>query len=104
MTEDQVLNTLPNILAAAGTGLLLGLAFFRGLEFTVNRLVGARHPVAWMLGSLALRFGLVLAGIYLVARLGGWPGVIAATAGFTLARAMATRRARHASRGEGASP
>lgn len=86
---------LPLILSAI-TGTLLGLVFFQGLWITVRRLEQTRHPIVWMLGSLLLRFGLVLAGFFLLARQGDWTLLLAAVAGFTLARLLITRQRRPA--------
>lgn len=82
------------LLASTAAGALLGAVFFWGLWLTVRRLRQARHPVLWMLLSLALRFGLVIVGFYLLARYGGWEALIAAAIGFTLARLIVVRRAR----------
>lgn len=86
-------SSLPLILSAI-TGALLGLVFFQGLWLTVRRLEQTRHPIVWMLGSLLLRFGLVLVGFFLLARQGDWRLLLAAVAGFSLARLLITRQRR----------
>lgn len=78
------------LLAFAGAA--AGVAFFAALGWTVARLDGAAHPALLMFTSLAMRFGLLLAGVYAVAVSGGWPHLLAAVAGFTLARFAMLRR------------
>lgn len=74
------------LLLIFATGFLFGLVFFWGLWVTVNHMNQVRYPAAWMLGSLALRFGLVLIVFYLFARNGGWEHVLVAAIGFALSR------------------
>jgi F1F0 ATPase subunit 2 len=45
-----------------------------------------------MVGSLLLRFGLVLGGFYFLARYAGWPHVLAAAIGFTVPRLFLVHR------------
>lgn len=89
MTE---MNSLLTISAAAAAGALLGLLFFQGLWITIRNLQAVRHPAALMLGSLLLRFAVVLGGFYLLARYGDWPHLLAAAAGLTLVRILLLRR------------
>jgi len=72
--------------AAFMAGLLLGVLFFWGLWITVHRLDRAPHPARRMLASYVLRFALVLAAFYFLVRYGDWQQLLAAVAGFTLAR------------------
>ena len=74
------------LIAAGIAGALLGLVFFWGLWLTVRRLPDARHPALRMLVSLLLRFAVVLAGFYVLARQGEWQHLIIAAAGFVLVR------------------
>lgn len=80
------MNPWLSLLGSSLAGILLGLVFFRGLLRTVDRLPVTSHPALWMLGSLALRFGLTLGVFYLLARYGGWQPVLGAAVGFTLVR------------------
>ena len=82
--------------ASFASGALLGLAFFWGLWATVKQLGQKRHPVLMILGSLVLRFGLVLFGFYLLAQHGGWQQVFSAAIGFTLIRVFIVHRLRPA--------
>jgi F1F0 ATPase subunit 2 len=85
-------NTPVTLAAALLAGVLLGVAFYGGLWATVRHLPAARHPAAWLFASLALRFGLVLAGFLALARLGGWAHVLAAVPGFLLPRMYLAHR------------
>ena len=47
-------------------GLLLGVMFFGGLWWTVQKGVSAKNPALWFFGSLLLRMSIALAGFYFV--------------------------------------
>jgi F1F0 ATPase subunit 2 len=47
-------------------GIALGIIFFGGLWFTVKKLITAKVPALWMLGSFILRAGIVLFGFYFI--------------------------------------
>ncbi len=83
--------TLPLVLAA-GAGLLLGMAFYGGLWWTVRKGLSSGQPALWFFGSLMLRTGFVLAGIYVV---GGddWARLLLCLLGFAVARPIVTRLA-----------
>lgn len=83
---------IPGYLASFGLGCLLGSLFLWGLWLTVQRIPSSRHPAALILGSLVLRFGLTLAGFYLVARYGHWEHILITATGFTLPRLLANQR------------
>jgi F1F0 ATPase subunit 2 len=80
------------LVLCGGAGILLGVFFFGGLWWTVRRGLAAKRPALWFLGSLLLRTGIVLAGIYLVSG-GRWDGLLACLAGFVIARFLVTRHA-----------
>lgn len=86
------MNALLLLIASCSAGIVLGLLFFRGLWSTVNNLSQVRYPALLMLGSLLLRFGLVLVAFYLLTCYGGWQHVLSAAFGFTLARLLMVRR------------
>lgn len=67
------------------TGLILGLAYFVGLWWTVRELPKNKHPFRLLLFSMVLRIGIVLIGFYLVMA-GDWKRLLAALFGFVLAR------------------
>ncbi len=74
------------LLGALVAGGVLGVVFFWGLWLTVRGLDRTSHPTARVLVSLVLRFGLVLTAFYVLARHAGWPHVLAAAVGLTIAR------------------
>lgn len=78
---------------AAIAGLGLGALFFGGLWWTVRRGLSSPQPALWFLGSMLLRVGLVIAGMYAV---GGdrWQALLACLLGFVVARGMVTRLTR----------
>lgn len=92
---------------AAGAG--LGMLFFGGLWWTLRKGLTSRLPALWFAGSLVVRFGVVLAGVYFVSS-GSWTRLAACLVGFVAARLAVTwhvqysgapdaaaREARHAS-------
>jgi F1F0 ATPase subunit 2 len=72
---------------AGAAGVVLGAIFFGGLWWTVRRGLVSSQPVAWFLGSLLLRMGIVLAGFYLVGD-GHWQRLLACLLGFSVARPL----------------
>jgi F1F0 ATPase subunit 2 len=73
---------------AAGMG--LGALFFGGLWWTVQRAVSSSQPALWLAGSLLLRTGVVLAGLYRVSG-GHWERIVACLAGVVMARVVVMR-------------
>jgi F1F0 ATPase subunit 2 len=93
MIESNVFSgPLPGYIASLGLGIALGLFFLWGLWLTVRTLPASNRPALLMLASLLLRFGVVVAGFFLVARYGQWQHLMVAAAGFTLPRLLITRR------------
>jgi F1F0 ATPase subunit 2 len=72
-------------------GALLGVFFFGGLWWTVQKGVASETPALWFVGSLLLRTGLVLVGFYLAAQ-GHWSRLAACLLGFVIARIMVVKR------------
>lgn len=81
------------ILWGTAGGAVLGLAFFQGLRITLERLGSVARPGTWMVLSMLLRFGLVMGGLFLLARLGDPWLLLSAAGGFALARTALVRRA-----------
>lgn len=75
---------------AFGFGIVLGLLYFAGLWKTVMLLPALRWAPVWMLLSLMLRLGLLLAGLYWVGD-ADWQRFVAALAGILLVRLLLTR-------------
>lgn len=84
------MNSIVGYVLAFAAGLALGYIFFAGLWFTVRRLPSARRPWLWISLSLFLRFGISLAGFYLIARGGHWIRVLFCLAGFIAVRLVMT--------------
>ena len=74
---------------AFAAGALLGAMFYGGLWWTVRRAVSSKRVALWFLGSLLLRMGLALAGLYYVAG-GDWQRLLLCLLGFVLARLAVT--------------
>lgn len=90
---------MPEFLPLAGAlaaGLLLGATFFGGLWWTVNRGVSSSQPALWFLGSMLLRMGVVLGGLYFVGH-GHWERLMVCLLGIVLARIAINRLTRPAS-------
>jgi F1F0 ATPase subunit 2 len=76
--------TLLMILAfIAGTA--LGIIFFGGLWLTVKKVVTAKVPALWVLGSFIFRVGIVLTGFYFISS-GSWQRLVSCLIGFIVAR------------------
>ncbi|MFA6063464.1 MAG: ATP synthase subunit I [Gallionella sp.] len=78
---------------ALSGGLVLGIVFFGGLWWTVNRGLTARQPAVWFILSLLLRLSVALAGFYFVAG-SDWRRLLVCLAGFVIARQIVTRATR----------
>lgn len=81
-----------DLLAPLLGGVGLGLFFFGGLWWTVRRGIRSKHAAAWFTGSLLLRTGAALAGMYWCTA-GRWEKLLACVAGFIVARLLVTRLA-----------
>jgi F1F0 ATPase subunit 2 len=81
----------PALALAFLAGALLGVFFFGGLWWTVQKGVTSETPALWFLGSLLLRTGLILVGFYLAAQ-GHWSRLAACLLGFVIARIIVVRR------------
>ena len=66
-------------------GIVLGLIFFAGLNWTVHRGIKSAHPAIWFLSSFIVRTTVTLFGIYLLTD-EQWPRLLACIIGFIGAR------------------
>ncbi len=73
------------IVASLLGGTAIGLVFFGGLHWTIGRLADSDQPALLVFSSFVIRSAITLAGFYLVAG-GQWQRIMAAAAGFWLAR------------------
>jgi F1F0 ATPase subunit 2 len=87
------MNNVLLLAVALGAGLVLGAIFFGGLWWTVRKGVFSKSPALWFLGSMLLRMGLVLAGVYFVGR-GDWLRLLTCLLGFFIARFFVLRLTR----------
>ena len=85
------MSDIPVLAAALLAGALLGAFFFGGLWWTVQKGISSERPALWFLGSLLLRTGVVLAGIYFVAQ-AHWSRLVACLLGFLIARIIVVKR------------
>ncbi|MDA7662613.1 ATP synthase subunit I [Pirellulaceae bacterium] len=77
--------TLIDAVMAFVAGLILGLLYFGGLLWTVQRLGKSKHPFVFYLTSFAARLSLVAACILFVLQVGSMH-MLVAIAGFFVAR------------------
>ena len=61
----MAMNDALTLVVAWAAGMGLGALFFGGLWWTVRKAVSASQPALWFAGSLLLRTGVALAGLYL---------------------------------------
>lgn len=80
------MSTVLEYTTSFAAGILLGLFFLQGLWLTLRDLDKARRPGLRLLGSMLVRFALVLAAFFVLARYAGWQHVLAAVIGFSLLR------------------
>ena len=70
-------------------GVILGIIFFGGLYWTIQRLAEAKHPALLMTLSLLLRMAILLGVLFYVAK-GGYQGILFALLGMILVRVVMT--------------
>ena len=87
------MNNVLFLVLALVAGLVLGAIFFGGLWWTVRRVLSAKSPALWFLGSMLLRMSIVLAGFYFVGR-GDWQRLVICLLGFIIARFIVMRLTR----------
>jgi F1F0 ATPase subunit 2 len=86
---------MTNVLGMVGAfaaGGITGLAYFGGLWVTVRALPTSKSPAFLVFGSYMVRLGVAGAMFVVLVRVGGWPWVVSALAGFVLARIVMVRR------------
>jgi F1F0 ATPase subunit 2 len=79
-----------NLVLAVVAGIALGLVFFGGLWWTIQRGAASRYPAVWFGLSGVLRMAIILGGFYLVAG-GRWQRLLLCLAGFVISRLVVTR-------------
>jgi F1F0 ATPase subunit 2 len=78
---------------ALAAGVLLGAMFYGGLWWSVRRAVSSKRVALWFAGSVLLRMGLALTGLYFVSG-GDWRRLLLCLLGFVMARTAVTRLTR----------
>lgn len=73
------------IIVAFVAGMALGVLFFGGLWYTVKKIITAKMPALWVMGSFMVRIGIVLTGFYFISS-GSWQRLISCLVGFITAR------------------
>ena len=81
---------LSAMILAPLAGVLLGVIFFGGLWWTIQRGISSKNPAILFSGSLLLRTAITIAGFYLISR-GNWRNLMTCLFGFLLARLVLTR-------------
>lgn len=74
-------------------GVVLGLVFFGGLYWSVQKLSTVKHPGLLMMASLLLRMGVLLTGLYFLMA-GEIKNLLAAVAGVMLMKFVMIARVR----------
>ena len=84
------MSDFPALAVALLAGGMLGVFFFGGLWWSVQKGVSSERPGLWFFGSLLLRNIITLAGFYVVSQ-GHWSRLVACLLGFMLARVIVVR-------------
>lgn len=80
------------IILALTTGLALGVFYFGVLWWMTRRLPHTRWPTFLTVVALIVRFSVAIYVIAILAIHWSWPAVVAALAGFVVARTVLVRR------------
>jgi len=89
------MNETVTLVLALVTGVLLGVMFFGGLWWTVQKGVSSKRSELWFFCSLLLRTSIALAGFFFIAR-GHCERLLVCLLGFVMARLIVTRLTRAA--------
>ena len=84
------MNEITGILSAVLAGMLLGVLFFGGLWWTVQKTLSSTQAGLWFSGSFLVRTALVLVGFYFTSQ-GDWRRITGCVAGFLGARMFVVR-------------
>lgn len=85
-----MMNNILLMILAFVAGIALGIFFFGGLWFTVKKIITAKTPSLWVIGSFIIRFGVVLAAFYFIGA-GNWQRLVICLVGFIAARFLVIR-------------
>jgi F1F0 ATPase subunit 2 len=84
-----MMNEIWLLIPALLTGILLGVIFFGGLWWTVQKGLVSENPAVWFIASLFIRTAITVTGFYLMAA-GSWQKLLACLTGFLFVRVMIT--------------
>jgi F1F0 ATPase subunit 2 len=84
------MNDTGGLVLALVTGVVLGVMFFGGLWWTIQKGMSSTRPALWFFGSLLLRTSIALAGFIVMAR-GHWGRLLLCLLGFIMTRLIVTR-------------
>jgi len=84
------MNETLSLVLALLTGALLGVIFFGGLWWTVQKGASSKRSALWFFSSLLMRTSLALAGFYFMGR-GSWERLLVCLVGFLVARIIVTQ-------------
>lgn len=79
------MNELGTFALALAAGILIGIFFFGGLWWTVQKGVSSKRPALWFFLSLLLRMSAAIAGFYYISG-SHWDRLLLCLAGFLIAR------------------
>jgi F1F0 ATPase subunit 2 len=85
----RVMIELLPLLFALIAGLLLGLVFFGGLWWTVQKALSSAHPGLWFISSFLLRTGIAVTGFYFISA-GNLQKLALLVIGFLISRLLVT--------------
>jgi F1F0 ATPase subunit 2 len=84
------MSDIPALALALLAGTLLGVFFFAGLWWTVQKGLTSQTPALWFLGSLVLRTSMTLTAFYFVSQ-GHWSRLGTCLLGFVIARVVVAK-------------
>jgi F1F0 ATPase subunit 2 len=82
-----------SLILAWVTGVILGMLFFGGLWWTVQKGLPSERSAFWFFASLVMRTSVVLVGFYLIGQ-GHWERLPVCLLGFVVARLIVIRLTR----------
>jgi F1F0 ATPase subunit 2 len=87
------MNEILHLLPALVGGVALGILFFGGLWWTVQKGVHSERPAFWFFTSFLLRTSMALTGLYYISA-GDWPRLLVCLLGCIIGRLIVMRLSR----------
>jgi F1F0 ATPase subunit 2 len=84
------MNEILNLILALIAGFLLGVVFFGGLWWTVQKGLSSKKPAFWFLSSLLIRTSIAISGFYFASD-GHWERLLLCLFGFFVMRQIVVR-------------